>query len=52
VADRLLPPGVYSLEDMKAYGETNGWCPYFLARHAVNFANVVVHKDPCRRFLK
>lgn len=34
--------GVYSLDDLKALGRKEGYCPYFLARHAVNFANVVV----------
>jgi DNA excision repair protein ERCC-2 len=34
--------GVYSLEDLKALGHSTGYCPYFLARHAVNLANVVV----------
>lgn len=25
------------------YGKEKGWCPYFLARHMVQFANVVVY---------
>ena len=43
VADRTIPPGVYTLHDMKAYGVENGWCPYFVARHAITLANVVVY---------
>ena len=39
--DTLLR-GVYSLEDLKILGHEKGFCPYFLARHAVNFAQVVV----------
>ncbi|WCJ29203.1 RAD3-like DNA-binding helicase protein [Euphorbia peplus] len=39
----LLPPGVYTLQDLRAYGKEKGWCPYFLARHMVQFANVVVY---------
>ncbi|CAN0892870.1 General transcription and DNA repair factor IIH helicase subunit XPD [Linum grandiflorum] len=39
----VLPPGVYTLEDLRAFGKENGWCPYFLARHMVQFANVVVY---------
>ncbi|XP_046371417.1 general transcription and DNA repair factor IIH helicase subunit XPD-like [Haliotis rufescens] len=38
-----LPPGVYSLDDMKEYGRKKGWCPYFLARYALSHANVVVY---------
>ncbi|XP_020526855.1 DNA repair helicase XPD isoform X2 [Amborella trichopoda] len=39
----LLPPGVYTLQDLRAYGREKGWCPYFLARHMIRFANVVVY---------
>jgi len=39
--DALLK-GVYSLQDLIALGKAQGWCPYFLARHAVNFADLVV----------
>jgi DNA excision repair protein ERCC-2 len=41
--DRAIPAGIYTLQDMKAYGEENGWCPYFVARHAITLANVVVY---------
>ncbi|KAL5122918.1 General transcription and DNA repair factor IIH helicase subunit XPD [Glycine soja] len=39
----VLPPGVYTLQDLRAYGKEKGWCPYYLARHMVQFANVVVY---------
>ncbi|KAH9729900.1 General transcription and DNA repair factor IIH helicase subunit XPD [Citrus sinensis] len=39
----VLPPGVYTLQDLRAFGKQQGWCPYFLARHMVQFANVVVY---------
>uniref|UniRef100_A0A2P2LDT9 DNA 5'-3' helicase n=1 Tax=Rhizophora mucronata TaxID=61149 RepID=A0A2P2LDT9_RHIMU len=39
----LLPPGVYTLQDLREFGKQNGWCPYFLSRHMVQFANVVVY---------
>ncbi|GMN48780.1 hypothetical protein TIFTF001_017943 [Ficus carica] len=39
----VLPPGVYTLQDLRAFGKEKGWCPYFLARHMVQFANVVVY---------
>ncbi|XP_013777014.1 TFIIH basal transcription factor complex helicase XPD subunit-like [Limulus polyphemus] len=38
-----LPAGVYSLDDLKEYGKKNGWCPYFIARHAITHANVIVY---------
>jgi len=34
--------GVFSIEDLREYGKKKGWCPYFLARHLINFANVIV----------
>ncbi|XP_060961293.1 general transcription and DNA repair factor IIH helicase subunit XPD isoform X2 [Cannabis sativa] len=39
----VLPPGVYTLQDLRAVGKEKGWCPYFLARHMVQFANVIVY---------
>ncbi|KAG8477709.1 hypothetical protein CXB51_027694 [Gossypium anomalum] len=30
-------------EDLRVFGKEKGWCPYFLARHMVQFANVVVY---------
>lgn len=39
----VLPPGVYTLQDLRLFGKEKGWCPYFLARHMVQFANVVVY---------
>ncbi|KAJ4843251.1 hypothetical protein Tsubulata_035368 [Turnera subulata] len=39
----VLPPGVYMLQDLRAFGKQKGWCPYFLARHMVQVANVVVY---------
>ncbi|XP_064080184.1 general transcription and DNA repair factor IIH helicase subunit XPD-like [Macrobrachium nipponense] len=38
-----LPAGCYNLDDLREYGHQKGWCPYFLARHAVLQANVVVY---------
>ncbi|CAN6558507.1 unnamed protein product [Malus baccata var. baccata] len=39
----VLPPGVYTLQDLRAYGKQRWWCPYFLAWHMVQFSNVVVY---------
>ncbi|KAK4020853.1 hypothetical protein OUZ56_002797 [Daphnia magna] len=38
-----LPPGVYNLDDLKEYGQMKRWCPYFLARHTITHANIVVY---------
>ncbi|OMP05028.1 Xeroderma pigmentosum group D protein [Corchorus olitorius] len=39
----VLPSGVYTLQDLRVFGKEKGWCPYFLARHMVQFAHVVVY---------
>lgn len=31
-----LPAGTYNLDDLREFGRQKGWCPYFLARHAVS----------------
>ncbi len=41
--ERVLESGVYSLEDLKELGSRKGWCPYFMTRHAIAFADVVVY---------
>tara|TARA_B110000977_G_scaffold191665_1_gene264113 strand:- start:841 stop:3186 length:2346 start_codon:yes stop_codon:yes gene_type:complete len=41
--DAVLPPGVYTLADLREFGRKKGWCPYFLARHMISVANVVVY---------
>ncbi|PIA44815.1 hypothetical protein AQUCO_01700426v1 [Aquilegia coerulea] len=44
VADNvILPAGVYTLQDLRAYGKMKNWCPYYLARRMVPKANVVVY---------
>ncbi|KAG5062498.1 hypothetical protein JHK85_003681 [Glycine max] len=40
--DKIYPEQ-YSYMDLRAYGKEKGWCPYYLARHMVQFANVVVY---------
>lgn len=42
-AGAVLPAGVYTLQDLRTFGREKGWCPYFLARHIIQFANVVVY---------
>jgi len=41
--DALLAAGVHTLEELKELGKGKGWCPYFLARHVIAFADVVVY---------
>lgn len=40
-----LDAGVYTLHDMRVMcrKEDKHWCPYYLARHMIAFANVVVY---------
>jgi DNA excision repair protein ERCC-2 len=41
--DKLIPWGVYNLDDLKELGIKFGWCPYFLARYTIQHANVVIY---------
>nr|QZX63210.1 DNA excision repair protein ERCC-2 [Halisarca dujardinii] len=41
--DLPLPDGVYNLDDLREYGNSKGFCPYYLSRYAVTYANVVVY---------
>lgn len=38
-----LLSGIYTLEDLRNFGKKKGWCPYFMARHWLAYANVVVY---------
>lgn len=38
-----VPQGVYTLDDLKELGEEKGWCPYFMTRHLLNHATIVVY---------
>lgn len=42
-SDAAMPNGIYSLDDLKEFGREKGWCPYYLARHIINHANVLVY---------
>jgi len=39
----LVPPGVYSIDHLKDFGRRKSLCPYFLARHAISYANVIIY---------
>lgn len=41
--ETVLPPGVYAVDDLKELGTQKGWCPYFLTRYVVTFADVIVY---------
>ncbi|KAI9350065.1 hypothetical protein DFJ73DRAFT_832998 [Zopfochytrium polystomum] len=38
-----IPAGVYTLEELKAFGKEKKYCPYFLSRRMVAFANVIIY---------
>lgn len=38
-----IPRGVFSLDDLKSMGRQKGWCPYFLTRHLIHHANILVY---------
>ncbi|TPX36511.1 hypothetical protein SmJEL517_g01355 [Synchytrium microbalum] len=38
-----MPAGVYTLEDLKEWSSAAGYCPYFLARRMIPFANVIIY---------
>lgn len=38
-----IQPGVYTLADLRSLGRERRICPYFLARHMVKHANVIVY---------
>ncbi|XP_076236941.1 general transcription and DNA repair factor IIH helicase subunit XPD [Calliopsis andreniformis] len=41
--EQLMPPGIYSIDDLKEYGKDRNWCPYFLARFTILHAQIVVY---------
>ncbi|KAJ3217138.1 DNA-dependent ATPase of the nucleotide excision repair factor 4 complex [Clydaea vesicula] len=42
-AEDEIPSGVYTLENLKDFGKTNTYCPYFLARRLLPMANVIIY---------
>ncbi|XP_012277537.1 TFIIH basal transcription factor complex helicase XPD subunit isoform X2 [Orussus abietinus] len=41
--EQMMPPGIYSIDDIKEYGKDRNWCPYFLARFTILHAQIVVY---------
>ena len=37
-----MPSGVYDLDELKKWGKSRQWCPYYLTRQAINHANILV----------
>mmetsp|Transcript_7086 Transcript_7086/g.11927 ORF Transcript_7086/g.11927 Transcript_7086/m.11927 type:complete len:984 (+) Transcript_7086:163-3114(+) len=38
-----IPQGIYSLDDLKELGVHQGWCPYFMTRHLIHHATILVY---------
>ena len=38
-----LAEGIYTIDEMRDIGKQKNWCPYFVTRHVLSFANVVVY---------
>ncbi|VDO21825.1 unnamed protein product [Schistosoma margrebowiei] len=41
--DNPLPTGIYGMADIKTYAKKHNYCPYFLTRYAISYANIVVY---------
>lgn len=39
----LIPPGVYTFEDLINYGESHKQCPYFTVRRMMAFCNIIIY---------
>lgn len=39
----LIPPGVYTFEDLIKYGEKMKTCPYFTVRRMMPFCNIIIY---------
>ncbi|WFD33767.1 DNA helicase [Malassezia cuniculi] len=40
---RLIPPGVWTLDEMLEYGRDKGVCPYFAVRRMIPFVDVIIY---------
>ncbi|ORZ35249.1 transcription factor TFIIH complex subunit Rad15 [Catenaria anguillulae PL171] len=39
----VMPAGVYTIEELRTWGQANGMCPYFLSRRMIPMANVIIY---------
>jgi len=42
-SDVPMSNGIYTIDDMQTLGREKRWCPYFVTRHVLSFANVVIY---------
>ena len=42
-ANASMPNGVYTLDDLREFGKEKDYCPYFLARRMLPFADVIIY---------
>lgn len=40
----LIPPGIFTLEDVKKYGKEKGVCPYFTIRRMVSLLECSLYR--------
>lgn len=38
-----IPSGLFTIDDIKKYGQRKGYCPYFLTRHLIFHAHILVY---------
>jgi len=38
-----MPCGVYTISELRSFGREKSFCPYFLARRMISFANVIIY---------
>lgn len=38
-----IPRGIYSLDDLRTFGKEKRWCPYFMTRHLIHHASILVY---------
>ena len=43
VSSSIIPNGVYTLDDIREYGEQQGLCPYFLSRQLLPSADILIY---------
>eukprot|EP01034_Spumella_vulgaris_P029053 gene29053-36037_t len=42
-AEEAVPVGVFALDDLKEIGAKKGHCPYFMTRHLISHATILVY---------
>ncbi|TIB12971.1 hypothetical protein E3P77_01533 [Wallemia ichthyophaga] len=39
----IIPPGIWTIEDVRKFGQQKGLCPYFSVRRMVQFCNTIIY---------